>query len=239
MTTAARLDPRRPLIQKIQIARRQLALDDGTYRALLLRVTGKSSSTALSFAELEEVLGDFRRLGWEAKPRSHSKDRKPAAGPLAAKLRALWLSGYWLGVVEDPSERALAAWCWRLTGGESRSGVAALQWLDSAGFNKATEGLKAMLAREVMVDWRPYHWLDKPVEAPRPRVLEAQWRRLAELGVVPVAGSAALDRWLAGRPGLPADATRLSLTPSQADQAIRDLGRMLRPALGKALPEDA
>ncbi|WP_159460384.1 regulatory protein GemA [Tistlia consotensis] len=235
----------------MQIARRQLALDDGTYRALLKRVTGKESSTELSIAELDQVLAEFARLGWTPKPRSAAtgaprsgpgagRGRKPAEGPLAGKLRALWLSGYWLGVVDDPSETALAHWCERVTGGRGKGGVAALQWLDGAGFNKSVESLKAALARDAGVDWRPYYRAGQLLgEDPRARVLEAQWRRLAELGVVSNGGWSALDRWLAGRPGLPADADRLNLTPNQADQAIRDLGRMLRQALGKSLPEDA
>ena len=47
---------RRALIAKIKIAQKELGLDDGTYRAVLERVTGMRSCTECSIPELERVV---------------------------------------------------------------------------------------------------------------------------------------------------------------------------------------
>ena len=51
---------RRKLIAKIKIGQQQLGLDDATYRALLLRVSGKNSCTKLDMRGLEAVLSRSR-----------------------------------------------------------------------------------------------------------------------------------------------------------------------------------
>jgi len=51
-------------IRKIKVAVRQLGLDDETYRALLLRVTGKSSCSQMSIAERGKVLDALQGQGF-------------------------------------------------------------------------------------------------------------------------------------------------------------------------------
>ncbi|MDF3931377.1 gp16 family protein [Pseudomonas citronellolis] len=51
--------------QLIQIARRQLGMDDDTYRAMLGRVAGVTSSTKLTPRQVGLVLAELERLGWE------------------------------------------------------------------------------------------------------------------------------------------------------------------------------
>ena len=58
---------RRALIAKIKIAQKELGLDDGTYRAVLERVTGKRSCTECSIPELERVVEDLRQHGFMPK----------------------------------------------------------------------------------------------------------------------------------------------------------------------------
>ena len=59
---------------KIHIGKAALGLDDDTYRALLLRETGKNSCAGMSLAELERVLSAMQRQGFAPaaakKPRS-------------------------------------------------------------------------------------------------------------------------------------------------------------------------
>lgn len=62
MTT--RRDPRRAQIAKIHLAATQLGLDDGTYRDLLRRITGKDSSAGMSVAERDQVIRELKRLGF-------------------------------------------------------------------------------------------------------------------------------------------------------------------------------
>jgi len=84
---------RRALIAKIKIAQKELGLDDGTYRAVLERVTGKRSCTECSIPELERVVEDLPQRGVAPKTRGgppptpplfrrsdDAENRSPAAG---------------------------------------------------------------------------------------------------------------------------------------------------------------
>ena len=57
---------RRKLIAKIKIGQQQLGLDDDTYRALLVRVTGANSCTKLDMRGLEAVAAELAKLGFAA-----------------------------------------------------------------------------------------------------------------------------------------------------------------------------
>ncbi len=137
---------RRAAVVKVQIARRELGLDEDTYRLVLERVTGKMSSTACSDAELGRVLDAFKAQGWKPKVVEGCGSSKPRAArradhPAAKKARALWLSLWHLGEVRDPSEAALEGFAHRQLGGER------LQWADQARVYKLIEALKAMADR--------------------------------------------------------------------------------------------
>ena len=76
-------------LQKIHVAKRQMALDDHTYRCLLERVTGLTSAADLDGRQRRAVIDEFYRLGWKAK--THRRpgqvaDRKKA---LVSKIEAL------------------------------------------------------------------------------------------------------------------------------------------------------
>ena len=90
---------RNAMIAKVQIARKSLALDDATYRAMLAELTGKTSCANLSAKELQAVLAELRRKGWNpafkrSKPRSDSgprvaKELIPLRNKIAAQLADL------------------------------------------------------------------------------------------------------------------------------------------------------
>ena len=65
-----------PLQQKIQIARRQLGLDDDAYRAILERVTGQRSTKRMARGAMARVLDEMKRLGFEdrSKKRFHKAE---------------------------------------------------------------------------------------------------------------------------------------------------------------------
>lgn len=72
----------------IQIARRQLGMEDGDYRAMLHRITRKSSSKLLTAAEVGAVLEELKRLGFQPdRTRSH---RKRSPRPHVRKVYKLW-----------------------------------------------------------------------------------------------------------------------------------------------------
>lgn len=74
--------PRQNLIAKIHIAKKDLGLDDGTYKDVLKRITGKDSSKNMTLNELKAVLDDFSRRGFVAKRTAKTAKRhgkKPKA----------------------------------------------------------------------------------------------------------------------------------------------------------------
>lgn len=77
-----KIDKKRTLIAKIHIAKKDLGLDDGSYRDVLERVTGKNSSKNMTVNELEAVINEFKRYGWKSKASPTTQKRygkKPTA----------------------------------------------------------------------------------------------------------------------------------------------------------------
>lgn len=147
MSAASQPSHRRALLAKVHLGAKQLGLDDDTRRDLLARVTGHRSSGDCRDDQLVAVIKEYRRLGWtphavagRAAP-SPTRRVKAAAHPVAVKARALWISLHQLGVVRDPSERALEAFAAR------QLKVDRLVWADQSQGYRLIEGLKAMAER--------------------------------------------------------------------------------------------
>lgn len=172
---------------KVKIAQKQLGLDDDTYRAKIAGLyDGKTSITQLSISELEDFIQHLKADGakFTKRPPMRAGKRPLADGAEINKIRALWISLYNLGVVRDPSEQALINFAKRVSGGRNK-GKAALQWLTGEDTVKVIEALKAMATRDAEVCWEPVRRIDRPpLHIPRQRVVEAQWKMLADLGVV-------------------------------------------------------
>lgn len=64
------------MTRKIKMAQKQLGLDDGTYRDILKRVTGKDSTTKMSLIEREQIINEFKKLGWKPSAAAKSKHGK-------------------------------------------------------------------------------------------------------------------------------------------------------------------
>jgi phage gp16-like protein len=144
MATAARAHDfvtpsRRALIGKIKVAQKEMALDDATYRNVLFRVTDRTSCTQCTDGQLVAVVEEFKRLGWQAKPKK--PQRKQADHPTARKARALWISLHQLCAIDNASEAALEAFAKR------QLGIERMQWADQALMYKVIEGLNAMALR--------------------------------------------------------------------------------------------
>ena len=155
-------------IAAMHVAKKQLGLDDDTYRAALVQVTGKSSSAAMSEPERQKVLEHFRQAGFKA---ASTGGRKRLDGKFAAKLQALWIAGWNLGLVRDRDDRALLAFVKRQTG------IDHVRFLrHGADAMKAIEALKGWLERAGGVDWT-FH--NDPAEC----VLLAQVNRIGRSSV--------------------------------------------------------
>ena len=135
----ARSPQRDRLVKLIHVAKRDLQLDDATYRAALLSVTGKPSSTELRINELNAFLNHLKGKGF--KVRTKKQSRPLAQEPEAKKIRALWLFLHEIGAVKNPSEEALAAYVKRI------AQVDALQWLVGDKSSKVIESMKKWAMR--------------------------------------------------------------------------------------------
>ena len=132
-------------VRMIQVAKRELDLDDAAYRAAISRaVTGKSSTMDCTALQLDRVIDELKRLGFKPRKPAAAAKSKPERRPLdtsdeASKARAVWLLLAEIGVVRDPSEAALNAYVRR------QAGVDDLSWVRD--MLPVIEGLKAWAAR--------------------------------------------------------------------------------------------
>jgi phage gp16-like protein len=234
---------RKALLAKSAIAVKQLGIEDDDFRDLLEAKFGCRTRTALSDAQLVELVEHFRERGFRSVKKARA--RRPSATPgarassgMLSKIRALWISGWHLGVVRDRSDEALSAWAGNVTG------VERAEWQHGEDAMKVVEGLKDFLAREAGVAWSRWDFAGRPANlgsiAIRDRlaVLAAQGRRLHALGQMKTDDAFYLAAAI-GRTARPMDhyPPRLDeLSAEELDRVIAALGRRIRKAEG--IPED-
>lgn len=127
-------DSRKTLIAKIHIAKKDLALDDETYRDVLHRVTGKNSCKDMTLNELKKVIADLKRLGFTVKTVQSKPEhgRKPTTTPdreaLLDKIGAMLAD---MGLH------------WHYVHGMARNmfGVDMVHWLDAQKMYKVVQAL--------------------------------------------------------------------------------------------------
>lgn len=139
------------LIKLIHVGRRELSMDDESYRLMLANIPeleGATSSKDLSVPKLKIVLELLKKKGFKVAPKagkSASSPRKTtgklADDPQSKLIRHLWLELHNVGAVRDPSEVALNRFVL------NRVQVEALQWLSTAQASQVIEHLKQWLKR--------------------------------------------------------------------------------------------
>lgn len=161
-------------LAKIHVAKRDLKLDDDTYRAVLKRVTGKATAKGMSPAEMDAVLAEFRRLGFKPTSKASGKAGKarPLSGPYAAKAQALWIALWNLGAVDDRRDAALLAFVNRQTGIERTEWI-----LDARDGRAVIEALKSWCEREG-VDWETSRSIPEHMTRHGFQIALAQWLKL-------------------------------------------------------------
>lgn len=98
-------------LAKIHIAKKQLDMNEASYRAMLKDIAGVDSAAQLDDNGRNKVIDHLETLGFKPRP----------ARPLASsgqyrKIRMLWLDLHAVGLVRDPSERAMRRYIERMTG---------------------------------------------------------------------------------------------------------------------------
>ena len=219
MTSAAQL-------KTIHTLKGRAGLEDGDYRALLVKETGKTSSKDLSDRDAVRFIDVLQGFAGRRPAPGPVPSATRATGPYAPVLQALWLAAWNLGITRSKDDSAMLKFVQRQTG------VAHTRFLtDAADASRAIEGLKAWIAREGGVTWPPGR---DDAEARKCEVCRAIVARLvAAGGFTPfIPGS---DAWPSDieqygyRRGLPA--AFAYYTGAHWDQLAGYLGARLRAAL--------
>lgn len=108
------------LIQLVKIGQNQLNMDDDSYRAMLKRLTNKTSATKLTTVELHKVIHELQQKGakitfFARKPLtptacSPATGERPVKSDITHKIRAVWIEMGKAGMLRDSSEQALNAY---------------------------------------------------------------------------------------------------------------------------------
>lgn len=138
---------RKALLAKIHIAKKQLGLDDETYRQALKREVNKDSCANMTPDELETVLKAFKKQGFKTRLNSNKKRLSPKSETLPLneinKIRAIFIQMGKDGFLRDASEPALSGFVKRMTKVDS------VQWLKYKDAVKVLEALKLWHKREM------------------------------------------------------------------------------------------
>ena len=126
------------LMAKVHIGKKELNLDDDTYRDVLWRVTGKRSCKKMLIGELEAVIKDMESRGFtpKAAPKHGKKPsvvgkREPLMGKIHAMLTDMGLH-----------------WNYAHGMGDKMFGIKRLQWLNDSQLYKLTQALSVHQQRE-------------------------------------------------------------------------------------------
>lgn len=132
------MNSKKILMAKVHIGKKDLGLDDGTYRDVLWRVTGKRSCKDMTIAQLQDVVKDMEASGFKPKAApKHGKNpsvvskREPLMGKIHAMLTDMGLH-----------------WNYAHGMADSMFKIKRLQWLNDSQLYKLTQALSVHQQRE-------------------------------------------------------------------------------------------
>lgn len=129
-------------LAKIHIAKKDLGLDDDTYRGMLWTCARVHSSKDLDYAGRAAVLDHLKARGWKPKPPVKAKQKaKLSDEPQHKMIRGLWLELHANGIVIDPSEKAIARFI------KNQTKIDRMEWLTINQASQIIERLKSWLNR--------------------------------------------------------------------------------------------
>lgn len=135
------------LIKLIHVGRREIGMDDESYRMMLANMPalgGRTSSADLSIRGLCLVLDALKAKGFKIRPKTKPQSRELADDEQSRLIRHLWLQLADAGIVRDRSEAALAKFVCSMVK------IEALQWLTGSQASKVIENLKQWQKREAV-----------------------------------------------------------------------------------------
>lgn len=110
--------PRDRAIKLIHVARRELAMDDDTYRAMLDLVAGVKSAADLDAAGCQKVIDHMKAKGFKVKSKGAAVPGAKATepDPQYRKIQALWGELERKGLVRVNTDAAIRVYIKRITG---------------------------------------------------------------------------------------------------------------------------
>lgn len=136
--------PRQSLSAQLHIAKKQLSMDDYSYRQLLKNATGKTSSKEMSVPQLHQAIHAMKERGFKPKP------AKRKAATRIDKMRAIWINMSYGGFIDDAADSALLHWVQGELKKRGADPIDSLSWLDShRECNRILEQLKRWRDRVV------------------------------------------------------------------------------------------
>lgn len=97
--------PNRAELAKIHIAKKELKLDDDTYRGVLWDRYGKASAAELSGRQVADLIEHFRQKGW-----------RPSTYRQSGLIHVLWRKLAEAGGIDRPDEKSLSSFVEHATG---------------------------------------------------------------------------------------------------------------------------
>ncbi|MCY0966154.1 regulatory protein GemA [Parathalassolituus penaei] len=140
-------------LAKLHIAKKELAMDDDAYKALLVRHGAPAASPSareLTIKQIDSVLNELISKGWQPRKgktmeerRQSTASRQRTSKTRIDKIRAIWIQMHRDGFISDGSEAALMAWVRKQTAAKDGQ-IDALEWLEQTSMaNTVLEQLKA------------------------------------------------------------------------------------------------
>lgn len=134
--------PRTWYYKILSIAKKQLSMDEDTYRSVLADCgaplkNNKYSATNMTIPQLEQAVHHMKQCGFKTKPKFTPKQKQ------IWLIKKLWSDLHHAGVMREPySEAVVTKFAAKMTG------VANINWSTPLGLAKTIEALKNMAKRE-------------------------------------------------------------------------------------------
>jgi phage gp16-like protein len=146
MKTQHPTDERIRLYRLMEVGRRELRMDEFSFRMLLARHGAKEkdskvSRQTMSLEQLQAAIAEMKQKGFKPRQKGGAKVT-PMREARVAKLRAMWIALAEAGVVRDRSDAALTKFCARITKN------ARMEWLTTHQLNDCVNALRIWASRE-------------------------------------------------------------------------------------------